>query len=164
MFCSIPVGQHSLWDQTDSRTCQVSPRSNLHQSRNLNLGLPNSSQGSSGLDQLSSDCMGKKLSLGSSQQQCMPHTSLMAGTSLTALPECLRVGKCHSWLSANLPKTDAEVGSVTWHAAFSQSSAPSKGLCFCWFFFLSKKLSVKLSLLESVLLTSEKCHFRLKKA
>lgn len=93
----------------------------------------------------------------------MPHTSLMAGMSLTALPECLSVGKCHSWLSANLPKTDAEVGSVTWHAAFSQSSVPSKGLWFCWVFSLTKKLSIKLSLLVSVLLTSEKPHFRLNK-
>lgn len=75
--------------------------------------------------------MGKKpLSLGSSWQQRMPHTSLLAGRAPAALPESLPVAKCYSRLSAHLPKTDAGGGSVTWHAAFSQSSVPSKGVGF----------------------------------
>lgn len=75
-----------------------------------------------------------------------------AAVSLTALPESLAVAKCHSWLSANLPKTNAEMGSVTWHTVFSQSSVPSEG----WGFIAWKELkTVNPSLLESVLLSSE---------
>lgn len=40
---------------------------------------------------------------------------------------------------------------------------PARGCGFVGVFSLTKKLSVKLSLLESVLLTSEKSHFRLNK-
>lgn len=72
LSCNTSHSTAFLWDNAHlgNRLTAGHGKAVLKQSRNLNLGLPNSSQGSSRLDQLSSDCMGKKLS-----SDCPVHSS-----------------------------------------------------------------------------------------